>query len=394
MNEAKPIERPVLCLTDIETNVRALLPEISTRSAEFEAERRLPTDVIDKLKRAGCFRMHVLEAFGGAQLDISQSLPIVEMLAAADGSTGWLVALGSETPGILSRCTPGAFEALYAKGPDLICAGGATPTGIADVVDGDYRVTGRWAWASGSLHADLMVCSCVIREKGIPRTTASGEPEVRMVVVPRSDARVLDTWHVNGLRATGSNDVVIEDAIVPDGYTLELMAGEPSIPNSIYRGAMVQGALHLAAVAVGIAQGALDAVVAQIRTTPRAANTTRAAELPLLHFRLGEADTRLRAARALLYSQARAFVENIDSLPRGGAQLAHPLTVACVSAAAWIANEAARLVDIAYHAGGGAALRDSSPLQRRLRDAHTVTQHVILSDAMVSRQGAALGRTG
>jgi indole-3-acetate monooxygenase len=376
----------------IPDRVRALLPEISERSAEFESLRRIPRDVVDKLRAAGCFRMAVPRAFGGAELDLCQRLPIIEMVSTADGSAGWTVAIGNEAPIILSRCAARAFEDLYAKGPDVVLAGGAAATGTADVVAGGYRVSGRWAWASGSLHADFLLGNCVVREDGKSRPgPLPGRPETRAVVVPRSEARVLDTWRASGLRATGSNDMVIEDAFVPFERTLDFAAGEPCVAGPLYRAFGLQGGAHLAAVALGIAQGALDDIAALAKSgKQRLWAATTLAEQPLFQHQLGEADMTLRAARRMLYAQAETFLAEVHTLPSGLAMSQHPLSRECRATATWVARAAARVTDAAYNAGGGTSLADSCPLQRRFRDVHALTQHAILAETMLMQHGAAL----
>lgn len=376
----------------IPDRVRALLPEIAARSAELESLRRIPLDLVEKLRSAGCFRMATPRAFGGAELDIRQRLPILELLSRADASTGWTVAIGHEAPILLSRCAASAFESFYSRGPDVVLAGGAAPTGTADVVAGGYRVSGRWAWASGSLHADFLLGNCVVRDGGTPRPgRIEGRPEIRAVVVPRDEATVLVTWRTSGLRATGSNDVVIEDVFVPFERSFDFADAEPSLANPVYRAFGVQGGLDLAAVALGIAQGALDDVTALARSGKRRLWAPASlAEQPLFQHQLGEADVTLLAARRTLHAQAEAFVADVAALPSGPAMVLHPLATECRATATWVARTAARVVDAAYQAGGGTSLHESCPLQRRFRDVHTLTQHAILGEAMFAQHGAVL----
>ena len=133
--------------------IRALLPELSERGVEIEDGRRIPMDLVEKLRRAGCFRMAPPKSVGGDELQLPARLEVAEAIAAADASAAWTVAINFEAPIILSRCTQGAFDEIYAEGPDVVAAGGAAPTGFADVVDGGYVASGRWAWGSGSPEA-------------------------------------------------------------------------------------------------------------------------------------------------------------------------------------------------------------------------------------------------
>src|SRR5258708_37131170 len=128
-------------------SIRALAPSISARSAEIDSARRLPLDLLGQLTAAGCFRMFVPKSHGGLDIDVPASMEVIETLASADGSTGWVVMIGSETPMLLALLSRKHFDSLYSNGPDAIIAGAFAPRGPPELVDGNYRVSGRWAFA-------------------------------------------------------------------------------------------------------------------------------------------------------------------------------------------------------------------------------------------------------
>ena len=172
-------------------SVRALLPAIAARDDEIEQGRRLPLDLVAQLRDAGCFRTLVPRRFGGAGLELADHMTVVRELARADGSVGWTVMIGSAAPAILGKLPAPAFADVYAGGPDVVVAGAFNPTGVATPVDGGYRASGRWSFASGCQHADWFVAHCFVDDGRMP--------PIRMMVLPAADVEIIDTWRVSGL---------------------------------------------------------------------------------------------------------------------------------------------------------------------------------------------------
>jgi alkylation response protein AidB-like acyl-CoA dehydrogenase len=358
--------------------VRAMGPTIAGRADEVERARRLPPDLVDQLKAAGCFRSLVPRRLGGAGATFAEHLRVIRELARADGSVGWTVMIGSSGPVILSGLPPATLDALYAPGPDLVGAGTFNPTGVATPVDGGYRVSGRWAFASGSQHADWFLAHCVVDDGRMP--------PLRMMVLPAAEVEVLDTWEVSGLCGTGSHDFTVDGAVVPDERTFSVFEeshGEGAmgrIPELTY------SALSFANVAIGIAEGAL-AEVTTLATAkvPMFAGAPLATN-PLFRHDLGEADAHLRAADALLAAEVASLWETAES----GAGPTDEQRARARGTATWCTKAAATVADVAYTAGGGTALYSSSPLQRRMRDAHALTQHFAVKPDTLTLVGAVL----
>src|SRR5579862_2683896 len=299
-------------------SIRDLAPSISARSAEIEAARRLPPDLLAQLTSAGCFRMFVPKNHGGLEIDVPASMEIIETVAAADGSAGWVVMIGCETPMLLALLSRERFDRLYADGPDVIIAGAFAPRGQAELVAGGYRVSGRWGFASGCQHSRWLFGNCVVTENGRPRAGAiPGAPEARAMMFAREQAQILDTWSVNGLRGTGSHDIAVENLAVPAEDSFDIFLGRPSIPGPAMAEPLLYAALHIGAVAVGIAARAIAEIVALANTNKRRLYASSSlAEAPLFQYRLGHADAGLRAARNLLRSQAEAVWSSaIDGNP-------------------------------------------------------------------------------
>ncbi|MGK4005682.1 acyl-CoA dehydrogenase family protein [Sorangium sp. So ce1036] len=368
--------------------VRDLAPGISARSTEIEAARRIPADLLDELKAAGCFRMFLPRSHGGYEVDVRTGMEVLETLARADGATGWTVMIGSESPHLFALLPRERFDAIYAGGPDVIIGGGFNAQGEADAAAGGYRVTGRWSFASGCEHASFLFGNCVLTDGGRPLPgPMEGVPATRAMLFPASEVRILDTWSVLGLRGTGSHDIAVEAAFCPAERSFDIFQGTPAVASPGFVAPVLHFVLHMGAVAVGIAQGALDDTVA-LATSGKKRLYARAAlaESPVFQVHLGRAATSVRAARALLRETGDAFWAACVNDPAAALGLAPQISAAL----AWVTETAARAVDACYQAGGGGVARDASPLQRRFRDMHTFSQHAAAAEGWLGQAGAAL----
>jgi alkylation response protein AidB-like acyl-CoA dehydrogenase len=355
--------------------VRVLAPTIRDRSEEIEQSRRLPLELVAELRGAGCFRMLVPAEYGGDELSLAQAMAVIEELASFDGATGWNTMIGSGSPILFGRLPVRTFETIYADGPDVIGAGSLAPKGQAATVTGGYCLSGQWAFASGCQHANWLLAHSVVLSEGQPRLSPTGAPEMRVAVLPSAQAEIIDTWHVAGLRGTGSHDFRLHDAFVADAQTFSIFEGEPPVPGRIFRiPPLAQLPLLIAAVAVGIARGALEDLATLVGSgKKRLYAQSRLAESAVFQDKFGELDAMLRAARASLHTEATsAWARAQDGLcPLDRARLRATST--------YVASMATSVVDLAYTAGGGTSVYETSPLQRRLRDIHALTQHIGVS---------------
>ncbi|WP_437602702.1 acyl-CoA dehydrogenase family protein [Sorangium sp. So ce590] len=371
--------------------VRDLAPSIAARSAEIEEARRLPADLLGQLKAAGCFRMFLPRSHGGHEVDLRTGMDVLETLARADGATGWTVMIGSESPHLFALLPRERFDAVYSAGPDVIIGGGFNAQGEAHATEGGYRVTGRWSFASGCEHASWLFGNCVILDGGRPRMGPASEtrevPEMRGMLFPASEVRILDTWSVLGLRGTGSHDIMTEGLFCPAEHSFDIFQGQSSVAAPGFVAPVLHFVLHMGAVAVGIAQGALDDVVTLASSgKKRLYARAQLADSPVFQVHLGRAETSVRAARALLRDTGDELWAACVNNP--GAVLA--MTPRISGALAWVTEVAARAVDACYQAGGGGVARNASSVQRRFRDIHTLSQHAAAAEGWLGQAGAAL----
>ena len=373
-------------------DVRDLGPSLAARAPDNDAARRLSPALVDELKAIGLFRMLVPKSHGGLQIEFPPSIDILAAVAAADGATGWTVMIGCETAQLFSLLPRASFDRVYAGGPDTICGGAFAPHGKAVVEGGGYRVSGRWSFASGCQHADWLFGQCVVLENGSPLPgPMPGAPKLRCMVLPASQWQIFDTWHTAGMRGTGSHDIGVDGAHVTEDWTFDLWFGQPSLEGPSFAMPVLQFSMHIGAVALGIAEGAIADLLALAGTRKvRLYAKAELADQPLFQYRLGHAEVDARAARAFLRSCAAAYWAEAQA----GA-IDPMLFTRVLSTVAWVVETSTRVVDACYQAGGGSALYEKSPLQRRLRDIHTLTQHASVQENVFVNAGAEkLGKLG
>jgi alkylation response protein AidB-like acyl-CoA dehydrogenase len=363
--------------------VRGLAPAIAARAGEIEAARRLPPDLVTELTAAGCFGMLRPRSHGGAGVDLATSMRVYEDLSRADASVGWTVAIGSgcwlDVVG-LPRTT---FDTVFADDPNVKVGGGINPAGVAVPADGGYRVTGRWAFVSGCQHCDWIYGNCI--EEG---ATGNGVmPPLRVALFRADEVEIEDTWSVSGLCGTGSHDVVADDVFVPAERTFALLSAEPCLDDPLVRIPLPSPyALQMASGALGVARGALDDILALAAgKVPLFAGASLATN-PLFQNQLGQADASLRAARSLVYAEAA----DASAAALAGDLFTTEHRASIRGSATWACDTAATVVGAAYRAGGGSSLYRSSPLQRRFRDIHALTQHFLVKLDSLTTVGAVM----
>ena len=356
--------------TSVLDNVRALLPEIKARAEEIEQARAVPRDLAEKLRSAGVFRRYVPRTHGGDEMWPDEGLTVIEELARADASVAWVAAVGSEGPSFYSYLPADTYDKIYAAGPDVIHSGVINPTGKAVRDKGGYRFSGRWSFASGSNNADYICIHGILDGE-----QAGGAPGTRLGVVPAREVRIEDVWHVSGLKGTASNDIVVSDLFIPDEWT-GTFAELPQIARHPLdqRPLLARFGSEFAAVAIGMAQAALDDITDIARNKVPATSRSKLAADPVAQYMVGQLATDLYMARTLMHQVAR---DDQASVPFGP-----PDNTAMVIRRARLsraASVAASVVEGAYSLSGTTGLFESCPLQRRLRDVRAVTQHYMLS---------------
>jgi alkylation response protein AidB-like acyl-CoA dehydrogenase len=371
--------------------VRALEPLIREHADEAECHRKLSQPVVTALAEAGLFRLYTPRTLGGFEVDPLTLCRVVEDVARIDGSTAWCVWIASTNPYFVKNLASQAAEDIFGRDPHVITAAVLFPCGKAVVRDGGYVVSGRWPYASGCQHCSWVFCFCNVFEGDQRRLTEKGEPEVRVIVVPTAQVTIVDTWQVSGLAGTGSHDVVIERVFVPGEYTGPFSSGVTP-PGKHFQGPLYRypfyaaAALPIGAVALGIAQGAVDTCIELAHSKHPGGDTVLLRERPMFHVRLAEAVALVRSARAWLH----ASVQQTWEAMLAGGQISFAERADALLAAANATRSAAAAVDLVYTAAGAAANYRRSPLQRALRDIHAVTQHIATAPPQYESAGRML----
>ncbi|MEW2395466.1 acyl-CoA dehydrogenase family protein [Streptomyces sp. NPDC046862] len=336
-------------------------------AVDNDRDRRLVPELVKTLRASELMRCGVPQTLSGSQTPPAVSLACTETIARGDAATGWCVSIAL-TSSLLAAYLPpeGASELL--GDPESVAAGVWAPKATARRVDGGVMVSGRWSYASGINHADSFFGGCLLEDT----PGGDGKPGLRIVGIPVEQLQVLDTWHTSGLRGTGSHDVVAKDVFVPARHILSL-TDRPVTDAPLYRFPIFgYFALAVAAVALGNARGAiedlLDLAVHKVPTGSR----RRLAERPATQTAVARAEAELRAARALFYSAIDDAWRAADT----GDEVSVDLRAGLRLAANHAAHTSASVVRAMHDLGGGSAIYEDSPLQRRLRDASAITAHI------------------
>jgi alkylation response protein AidB-like acyl-CoA dehydrogenase len=364
--------------------VRDVGTEIWAHRDEIERDRRLPQALINTLARADLVRLLVPRALGGLEVDILTALRVFEELAKVDGSACWAVMIGNS----------GLFTAWLEleTGREIIgtelgapMGGTLAPTGRAIRVQDGYRVTGRWAFASGCEYSTWLLGGCLVYDDAA-RVEPTGEPELRLLFFPRAECEIIDTWSVGGLRGTGSHDFQVHEVFVPRRRSF-CSADPPVQTGPLYRLPLLALlASMLPMVALGTARGAIEALTELAITKTPAASRSLLRDRAMVQVQLAQAEASLRSGRAFLFETVSdAWAEVVAGRPLSLQQ--HALLRLAATHSAMCASQA---VDLMYQAGGGSSVYTSSRLERAFRDVHVATQHLAIATTVYEPVGRVL----
>jgi alkylation response protein AidB-like acyl-CoA dehydrogenase len=354
----------------LDQSLDMLLPAIRMRRAAIEQARRLPRDLVDELCATGIFSLAVPRAIGGREGSPFDIMRAIETIAAADGSTGWCAMVGVANNASAGYMPEAGAREVYAD-PLRPTAGIAAPAGQAVRVPGGVRVSGRWPFASGITHCEWLWAGCMVLENGQPRMTPHG-PEIIHVCIPVAQVEVHDTWYVSGLSGTGSHDFSVRDVFVPEHRIFLLLDPAGHRPEPLFQlPALAWFVSQLACVSLGIARGALDDLLEIAQQKVPTMYQDVLAERPATQLRVARAETRLAAARALLYESVQALWDAMrDGVDPTARQIAlnRAASIQAVETGAEVARTANTLA-------GGSAIFVNAQLQRHMRDAEVITHH-------------------
>jgi 3-hydroxy-9,10-secoandrosta-1,3,5(10)-triene-9,17-dione monooxygenase len=358
------------------SGVRDLLPALRERAQEAEDARVVPAESVKALAETGFFRLLQPARFGGLEADPLTFLTAVRLIASACGSTGWVGSVLGVHPWQLALFPLAAQEEVWGADAGARMCSSYAATGQVRVVDGGHRLSGRWSFSSGSAHATWVLLGGIV-------TDAEGRPaDFRTFLLPARDYVIDDVWDTVGLRGTGSNDIVVDDVLVPEHRSLSFTEvsrcvgpGQAANPAPLYRvpfGSVFSYAIT--APIIGMATGAYDAHVAYQRERVRAGYFgLKAAEDPFGQVRVAQAAAELDGAWLAL---ERNMTDLMDCA-RAGTKIPMALRLRVRRDQVRGTAQAISAVDLLFENSGGRALRSGTPIQRFWRDAHAGRVHAI-----------------
>jgi alkylation response protein AidB-like acyl-CoA dehydrogenase len=339
-----------------------------------EKNRKLAPELARDLADAGMFKLFVPSEIGGLELSPVEGNRLIYELARHDASSAWVSMIGSTAALGAAFIAPEISADMFAA-PARITCGIFAPNGRA-VKNGDtYRVSGRWAWASGSANADYIGLGCLeVDAAGAPLP----ERPPRLVMVPREEIIFHDTWHTIGLCGTSSGDVELDNVEIPVAHSYTISAQKPWSDSALYKmpyfGFLATG---VAAVALGNAQAALhDIHELALQKTP-AGHSRALAEKSSVQSALAEAEAQLRSADAFYWQ----VLENIWHAVTHGADITPAARADLRLISTFAVRTSLQVIRTAHDIAGGSSVYKDLPLQRRLRDAETMSQHMITNAA-------------
>ena len=366
---------------------RAVAQLIAREADEIERTRRLTPSVVAALIENGLYRALLPQSLGGAEAAPEAFMQMLEEIAKADASTAWCLGQCTVCAMIAASLDHDTAREIFNTSPGILAWGAIAHE--ARAVEGGYRVTARWDFASGSRQASWLGAHVrILGTDGTPRVNADGSPEVRTILFPAASATLHDVWQAIGLAGTGTDSYEVSDLFIPERFTAfrDVPSGLREA-GPLYRiGTGAAFSLGFAAVSLGVARATLDAAIALARGKRPSLATGAMRDNGAVQGLIGRTEGDLRAARAYLYATAQAMWRDLSAA--GEFSAAHRRAVRL--ATTWTIHRSAKVVDTAYHMAGATAVFRSNPFERRFRDMHAIAQQIQARDTHYEDVGKAI----
>jgi alkylation response protein AidB-like acyl-CoA dehydrogenase len=345
---------------------------IQRHAASAERLREMHPDVLALIYDRQWFRLMVPEKFGGRAMPLPQVVRLEEDISRADGSVGWTVTLCSGAGWFAGFFPASAEVARLFSDPQVCVAGSGSATGEAHLISGSYRISGRWAYASGAPHATAFTANCAVWLDGLPLLTDQGLPVIRPFLFRRSEVNVLGDWNAVGLVATASHGFEVSLADLPPERTFTIDASAAVDAAALYRYPFLQLAeATLVANLSGMGAHFLDCCIERFATRSGRLPAGAAAEMDRI---LEQGENELERLRAIFYDALDASWAALE----GRGQIDPRLLEQVSGASRALAAGVRRWVDTLYPFAGLGAARIDTEINRVWRDLHTAGQHPLL----------------
>jgi len=350
---------------------RALVPLLAEHAEAAERLRRPHDAVMAALEEAELFKLMVPRKFGGFELDLDTFLEVGLLLGEGDASMAWVATFYIEHCWMLCHFPQAFQERIFRERGYVRAPAAIAPTGEATPVDGGYHLKGRWQWGSGAMHAEWVLVGGRVKHP-------DDRLDFRFFAMPIADVTIDDTWFVDGMLGTGSNDIVVEDLMVPEEQTTSLLElaegkglGAKLYEGPLYRTPMIPIlALAAAMPAVGQAKAAVQRFREHMSERILYFTTTRQSDKPAAQIRLARAELDVQQAELLL----RSVVQDVMALRDRATRADRARWVASY---AFAVDQSKRVLQSIAEASGAHAHFQSHPLQRAVRDINTIACHVV-----------------
>ncbi len=369
----------------IKANAREIAEEIRDRdlSLEFDKLRKLPEDIVQKLRKGGLFRMNMPRSWGGPEMNPMDQVEVIETLSWGDASVGWCSFIWCDS-GIYSGYLDDAVARDLYPELDMAQSGWVYPGGLGEKVEGGYKLTGRWIFGSGSNHCDRLAAGFAVSENGVPSPGLNGQPEWRVAIARPDQYTLHDTWYTMGLKGTGSTDYEAIDLFIPEEHTFAF-SDEPKRPGSIWKQPN-HFLRKMSGVPLGVARDAIDRAKGVLGDKTDRLTGQAYKDSPIIQQTIALAEGKLGAARAYV----------MESLTNQWLKLEadEPLTE-LERAAVMISRQQAfqtgrEITRMMFDLVGGEAVYARSRFERLVRDMETACQHIVAQEKTLQTPGALL----
>lgn len=367
-------------------NLTALRHSFRDAADTLESGRQLPQPLLSEMQQAGLCRLALPRALGGQELDALSFFRVIENLAQVDASAAWLIMVHNQHAHLSAYASEKAEQEIWGQDPDVLMAGSHGPRGRAVQVDGGYLVSGQFPYASGIAHARWLASGCRVYDEEEMRRGPDGQMVRLLVLTPIEAATVLDTWTTTGLRGTGSHDYVLDEVFVPDSHVM-------------HRGAVLRGRypgplyarwntlfLSHGAHALGVARGALDALTDLVQTKPTRNDIAHQRDRVVVQVQIAETEALLASAHAYYFQAVGQFWAHLVAGENPPGRVQAQVSLAQVHAI----RTAVQVVEKAYYLAGGTAVYACGEHDRRMRDSHTASAHLLAAVAGYEQVGRVL----
>ncbi len=355
--------------------LKNLVPLLRENAALAEQQRKPVDAVMQTIEETDAYRWFVPREYGGFEFSLTGFMEVGVALGGGCASTAWVTTFCMEHNWLLSLYDRPAQDDLFGSHGYIIAPGSLAPNGKATPVEGGFRVTGRWQWGTGVMHAGWAMVGALTPVEG------SDAPMLGMYVVPIDEVEVIDTWHIEGMVGTGSNDIALNDVFVPSHRVVDLATvRDGTSPGSrlhdayIYKMPMMP-VLGLTATAplVGAAMHAVSLFEERMQKRTVYGTTSKQAERAMAQSRLALA----KAEMASIHNQLFAIAEDVEAIGRSGEPCAEMDRARLRVEIGLIVRRARNVVRDVVEACGASAHFLENPLQRALRDLNTASCHTV-----------------